>query len=64
MFQNGMYVEGGRKHRKIRFYRIHDKNIIVRTQCDKDDACIKIKVIRKMLNTILEGFGGEDELSA
>ena len=59
VFQNGMYVEGGRTHWKIRFYRIHYKNIIVRAPCDKDGAWINIKVIRKR-NTSVEGLAGQE----
>ena len=54
-----MYVEGGRTHWKIRFHRIHYKNIIVRAPCDKDGAWINIKVIRKR-NTSVEGLAGQE----
>ena len=54
-----MYVEGGRTHWKIRFYRIHYKNIIVRAPCDKDGAWINIKVIRKR-NTSVEGLAVQE----
>ena len=53
-----MYVEGGRTHWKIRFYRIHYKNIIVRAPCDKDGAWI-LKWFEKR-NTSVEGLAGQE----
>ena len=50
-FQNGMYLEGGRKHGKIRFYLIlwnlqRGRAIRRRTKCNKDEALMSFRMVQ------------------
>ena len=61
-FQNVMYVKGGRKYLKNPCLQNLHRDISFRTQCDKENVEMKVKV-RTSLTSTIEVLGEEVELS-
>ena len=61
-FQNDMYVKGGRKYLKNPCLQNLHRDISFRTQCDKENVEMKVK-IRTSLTSTIEVLGEEVELS-